>query len=430
MLSGASGLVSYGPGKHFGQTRGYLGPTKIGPFSAQQVLYVNVDSASAPLTYLISGPTSSVSYNAATGLLEATGGSVQAAPMLKWRAALARMRNAQANAKLVMFGDSTTAGSGANGTAGFAAGGRPFCPAVKLAARMRASGITAYASGVWGNPGVLTNAQIAAWDPRLAVPTWNLNTTPSGGGWLRPWVSSTATQTIVFTPVENVDTFKIWYITASGSRIFSWAVDGGGATNVDGNNAAGIMTSVTVAAGSPGSHALTITKGSGLGNSIYGVQAYDSTNKCVEVIPWGISGSRVGDGMGATAAGSDSLTFLQTFAPDFTLINLSINEWIQAGDVGTYKTNLTTLATAAKVSGDVGFMTGFPTQASSYPLGAQQAYVAAVAEVAGLTGSALHNSWGLFGSRETDTSLYADTIHPAGSGYELGYGGIASILAQ
>lgn len=346
-------------------------------------------------------------------------GELRVQPALrKWATAYGKMRNGVRNARLLLIGDSTTAGSGGNGTAGFTAGGRPFCPGVKLARALRDAGATAYASGAYGNPATLSNAQFTAWDPRFSGTGWGPATSPQAGAWLRDFTSSTATETISFTPAESVDTFVIWYITNSGSRVFSYAVDGGAATNVDANNASTLMQSVTVAAGSVGTHALTLTKVSGLGNRIYAIQAYDSTTKAIEVIPWGISGARAQDGVASTNA-YDSLTFLKTMAPDLTVINLCINEWVNAGSVASFQSNLALIVAAAQVSGDVIVQTGVPSQAATYPLATQQVYVDAAIQVGIAAGAAIDDTWRKFQSNERDASIYSDGIHPNGSGYEV-----------
>lgn len=345
-------------------------------------------------------------------------GFLQDPQFRKWSTAVAKMRNGVRNAKLVMIGDSTTAGSGSTGTAGYLSGGRATCPGVKLAKRLRDSGLPAYASGAYGPPAGLTNAQYKAWDSRIAGTGWGPQGSPLGGSWLLPMVETTAANSFSFTPSESINTFEIVYSTATNSRVFSYAVDGGAATNVEANTGTSSLATVTVNAGSVGAHTLTIAKVSGATNYIWGIRAYDSSNKCVEVMPWGISSRRAQDGIASTNP-YDALPALQYFAPDLTIINLCINEWVQAGDVATYKTNLATVIAAAQVSGDVIVQTGVPTQATTTALAVQVPYVDAAIATAIAMGAAVDDTWRKFQSRERDSSIYTDTTHPNGAGYEL-----------
>jgi len=343
------------------------------------------------------------------------------AALRKWAGALAKARSGVRNARIALFGDSTTAGSGANGTVGFGAGARSSCPSVKLARMLRDQGQTAYASAYFGNAGPLTSVQMRAWDTQIGGAGWAFFGAASGDSWLWPQSESTVSNTTTYTPTNSVDTFVIWYGTNAGSRVFSYQVDAGGTTNVDGAGTVNGLASVTVAAGAVGAHTLTIAKGSGGGNFIWGIEAYDSTVKQVQILPMGISGTRVSQAVGATAPNS-GLNALQTMAPDLTVVNLCINEWKNAGNVDTFKSNLGLLIAAAKVTGDVIVVTGVPTSIIGFPLATQKAYVDAAISVAVANGCIAVDTWRRFVSYETDTSFYTDDTHPNSAGYELMWG--------
>jgi len=54
-----------------------------------------------------------------------------------------------------------------------------------------------------------------------------------------------------FLPTEQVDTFELYYVKEPTSGVFSWSVNGGGATSINTVNASTIMgkSTITVALG-------------------------------------------------------------------------------------------------------------------------------------------------------------------------------------
>jgi hypothetical protein len=154
----------------------------------------------------------------------------------------------------------------------------------------------------------------------------------AGAGWQiaqidNPWSrgifgNSTTTNNLSFTPVGAVDTFRIWYITNAGARSFNWSVDAGGTTNID-CNSANSLAYVDCAAGAAGTHTLNIARVTG---AIYicAIQAWNSGTKCIEILNMGRSGGRASNATSSNAKPEDALNALPLFAPDLTVINLTI----------------------------------------------------------------------------------------------------------
>ena len=331
----------------------------------------------------------------------------------KWRAAIAKVRDGQSNAKLAMFGDSTSLGSGATGVAGYPAGGRAKGPVVKLAAQLNTYFCPAVSHAVIGTG---NNPSLYTWDSRFSAGAgWTMVTLNNVWG-ISAINNSTTTNALNFTPEGSVDTFVVWHTTTTGgARSFTWAIDGGATTNID-CNVAKSMASVTIPAGAAGTHTLNLSRVAG---SVYilGIQAYNSTTKCVEVLNMGRSGGRASHATSSLTEPWDALNALPLFAPDLTVINLTINEWINAGTVDAWKIHMQQIIDVAKTTGDVILMAGVPSKINQSALAYQSSFAAAAGELAAANGLPFLDVFGRFGSQESISSLYTDDIHPNGAGY-------------
>ena len=194
-----------------------------------------------------------------------------AATLKKWRTALGKVRDGQSNAKLAMFGDSTFAGSGSTGVAGYPAGGRSKGPCVKLADMLNSYFCPAVSHAVIGTG---NNSSLYTWDSRFVQGAgWNLVTLNNVWG-VSAISNGTTTNNLTFTPSGSVDTFVVWYTTTSGSaRSFNWSIDAGATTNVD-CNVAKSMASVVIPAGAAGTQRLNLGRVAG-NVYILGIQAYN-----------------------------------------------------------------------------------------------------------------------------------------------------------
>jgi hypothetical protein len=337
-----------------------------------------------------------------------------AASLKKWRTALGKVRNGTANAKLALMGDSTFAGSGSTGVAGFNSGFLTKSPGVQLASLMNSYFCPSVAHSVFGDSNI--GAAFFSVDTRFTA----------GSGWVvaqidNPWSrgifgNSTTTNNLSFTPVGSVDTFRIWYITNSGSaRSFNWSIDAGGTTNVD-CNVASSLAYVDVPAGAAGTHTLNIARVAGP-LYICAIQAWNSATKCVEVLSMGRSGGRALNATSSNAKPEDALNALPLYAPDLTVINLTINEWLNSGTTDAWKINMQQIIDVAKTTGDVVLMAGVPSKVNQAALAYQASFAVAAGELAAANGIPFLDVFGRFGSQESLAALYADDIHPNGSGY-------------
>jgi lysophospholipase L1-like esterase len=308
-----------------------------------------------------------------------------------------------ANAKILFIGDSTVAGYGA--TAGGDTGNAislswPYQLAGLLTSRPTPNTI----SSAVGNHGGLS---VSTFDTRVAVDG------QFTAGWPFYVVNSLSTGT--FTPTDTCTKIAFYYAAASGVSSFTVSVNGSvvGTVNPSGPTAVGIfqythgsaITSVVV----------TSLGSAGTEGAIY-IQAFRcySATPRLEIINAGWGDSRVAHWIQAVN-GWDALYFIDAIAPDLSIIDLTINDWNSATDLTTYSSNLQTLITRCKLTGNVILMTGNPSNTGA----AQSSYVAAVASLATSNSVPLIDIWTLWGSWASANSngWMFDALHPNAAGY-------------
>lgn len=377
------------------------------------------------------GATGSVAIGP-SGLAYASDATVLTAPAAdalrytRWRAKVAGVRDGSVSrASLFYIGDSTTNGSGGAGGSGYNAGGRTHNRPSRLAAALTKSYLPAFAHGQIATSNVLP-ATWAVFDPRFAYGTgWtggNFNNSLGKTAFFNTTtVRSGTTNAITFTPVGSVDTFEIYYEQFTSQGTWSWAIDGGTATNVNAN-AAQALGKAVVSAGSPGTHTLEVNRVSG-NITICGFRAYDSTTPHIEIVQAGCSGAFASDYNGATFQWDALNAIPNVYQPDLSIVAIGINDWSTGPQpLATYVTSLTNIVKACLVTGDVIGVTQVPTKINtspSAPLALQQQYVDAAIGVYRSLGCEVIDTWRRFQSQEAALALglMSDNQHPSGPGY-------------
>lgn len=342
----------------------------------------------------------------------------------KWRAALAKVRNGQSNAKLLCLGDSTTLGSGSTGVVGYAASGYLKNIPSKLANALNAVGIPANNNGVFGSGNIATLAALTTFDPRWSGPASWAPTDLTDSLCRYVLRNNTALTTLSFTPAEQVDTFEVFYSKSPLAAGFDLSINAGAATNYDNYNASPV-TAIATITDTLGTNTLNITRttsGVNATGSVYilGVRAYNSAVKTVEVIRAGCSGAKVQDYILQTNPWNARNMLKDSLQPDLTLICLGINDWVAQTNLTTWKTNLNSIITSAKETGDVIIVTPVPSADSVRIASVQQTYVDAIIELAETNGILCVDLWNRFGSYTVanNNGYYTDTSHPNGAGYQ------------
>jgi lysophospholipase L1-like esterase len=339
----------------------------------------------------------------------------------------AAMANPSRNAIVACIGPSTTGGQSTGAGTSQANNSWPM----QLARMLQAQGIPSGANNFFGDKAcwgqALTAANFMSGDSRVvltgsAAPT--SFATAGGAGF-----GMAATGTIAFTPPANVTKFDIYYRDAVGQN-WTWAIDGGAATTVNGAANAGTPTKITVSAGASGIHALTLAWVAGNARFI-GVVGYDDTSGRREIsfLNWGVSGATSGqliEDVDSVASRKKTWTFV---APDLCILDdLVINDWRQNVSIDTAQANLNAHIAQAKASGDV-IVTMPLWDGGNAGNTAQQDAYAAMVLATGLAADVpvldTRSAWVSYAAAN-GAGFYSDTVHPA----SVGYGVKAASLAE
>ena len=332
----------------------------------------------------------------------------------KWRLALAKSRAGIAPAKILMLGDSTTLGSGGTGISGYQSGTRAVSPAVKLATQLSSFGLNTRSDSIFG-AGNLANYG-PNYDPRFV---YDANWT-AGAASLNQHLNGTFRAAVngavmTVTPTKAWTHAKVWYPQSATQGNFKLEASDATTVFVTGNGSNALTSATLTKSGAASLRPLVITKTNATANQICGIEFWDSAVNDVRIVQCGGSGAKAGD-FSANTNPWDGLNEVTALAPDLTIINYGINDWNAATATGTFTTAIQSWITAAKVTGDVLIMTGYPTAAATTALATQQTYVDILVAQAGAGVVAL-DSWRRLGSYETAGVFYADTLHPNGFGY-------------
>lgn len=332
----------------------------------------------------------------------------------KYRTAVAKVKSGQANMKLLCLGDSTTFGDGSNNSG--VGDLKTFCYPNQLTAMFNSTGINAHCNSFMGY-GSVTFTNNKDNDPRIVVgSSWTTfgSGSPTLGATL--FTASTTTNALSFTPTVNVDTFVIYYITAVGNGVLSLDINGAGGTTQSTNAANGFAT--VTKTGTLGTNTLNIKYSSGGAVFVLGVEAYDSTKKWIDVINSGWSGAKASDlaNNGSFFAPLAAYAFL---APDLTIIMDGINDWGAGVSLSTYKTNMQTLITTGKISGDVVLVSPAPSGTAQASIATQQGFVDTMAQLSIENNVPFINWWTRMGPQASNTAMYwtANILHPNMNGY-------------
>lgn len=346
--------------------------------------------------------------------------NLKASNTLKIRAAMA---NPNRNALVACTGPSTTAGQSTGAGTSQAVNSWPM----QLARMLQAQGINAGANNFFGDKSGWGQTQNAAnfmsGDSRVvltgsAAPT-SFNTV-GGNGFA---IGAGSAGTLVFTPQGPVTKFDIYWRDGSAGNTFSYAVDGGAATNVATSGTVQVAKT-TVNAGASGTHALTLSWVVGTPR-VVGVHAYDDTGNRREIsfLNWGISGARSDQFLNDTDPTASNIKAWTAIAPDLTILgDWPINDWRQSRTVDAYAANLAAgIAQGKAVGGDVivatplwdGGVSGFTANQDAYA--ATTIAVALAADVPVMDVRSSQVSY----AAATGAGMLSDNVHPTQLGYAL-----------
>lgn len=330
----------------------------------------------------------------------------------KWGAARANVLAGVSNAKLLMVGDSTFAGTCAQPSNVNVA---PFTFPAQLALQLTANGLNASWQSRWSdNNFTASGPGLAITDSRVTMGAWIGGGNTTLGGAL---LQATATGSpFTFTPTTSVDSFDVYYPANSGQGTITLSINGGSGTAVS-ENGTFAMNKVTKT-GTLGAGTLTIQQ-SVASVFMTGIIAYNSAVKEVSVINAG-SGSAVAGTFTTNTFPFSALNVIGFLAPDLTIIDLTINDAAPPTALSTYQANLQTIITEAKISGDVILLGGVPS-VSTYATIANQTAInnmaAALAAKNSINYISMIDLWGSSAAIITASYGCGDGIHLNQAGY-------------
>lgn len=276
------------------------------------------------------------------------------APISAWVAAKSALRADSAYARVMVIGDSLTAGySGSTST-----DNRPTAWPVALAGLIANGGLPSAGQSVFGSSSMPGGA--AANDSRISLSgSWTTSGSTAGGA---AFLANGA-GTFAITPPGNWSSADIYTQSTAGSK-FNWNVDGGSNTLI---SMATAITKYTVTAGSLGAHTLNILWNAG---NVYvlGWAFYDGSGKSVLVCNAGIHGCV------ASTWGAAPKNGIGAFAPHLSLICLTINDASIPTAEATYKSAYQSIIDKCKETGDAVIIVAPPANPTWHSLSLQATF--------------------------------------------------------
>lgn len=276
----------------------------------------------------------------------------------KFRKAIARVRSNGGDAKVLCAGDSTVA---YNNTGSW--------PSV-LTKMLNGTG-AAFAQGL-AVPPYLPISNDSRWTTSGSWPT----SRGAGFGNQAGYYGNNTNGNLVFAdPTVLADRFDVYYVDNPGMGTGTFTATGGSATPIVAGSTYTIKKATISAGAASKTNTLTVTANAA-GFYVLAVEPWLST----------VSTVRVGNAGVSTTAGSDwvagdpfgGLNAIQAYAPDLTIVSLGVNDGVNGASAATYLAQMQLIATAARVSGDVIFVTPIPSQGPSQEATLEPQYRAAL----------------------------------------------------
>jgi lysophospholipase L1-like esterase len=337
-------------------------------------------------------------------------------PLTNWDAAKLAVSGGTRNAKLLFYGESTTAGAYADGSNVWT-GALALSYPVDTAASLPGAATSTY-TGTQGVPAGQQNI----YDPQFtsSASNWNIGGNGEEIGYASLF-NFTNTDPLSFVPTTPFDTLDLYYESKSILGSYTVDIDGESTTTINQDTSTDKLNEVKIST-TLGTHTIDFTRSSGYAG-ILSFATYNSAQKQITTFVAGWSGG-VAANLSSTANGpQDSLNALQFIAPDLTILMIGNNDMNASTSISTFTTDVQNIITAAKASGDIILVTDAPIAASNIggqaPLAEQQEYVNALISLAQSNGVNLVNLYQLWGSytQANANGWMANTVHPNAAGY-------------
>lgn len=352
------------------------------------------------------------------------------APLMKrWRRAVARVRDGSGRGRLLVIGDSTSMGAGA-GSGGTTNLNGAFAKSwLSALAKIPNPFVPFSLNSFVGNQGTLV--AYSTYDPRVSVGTGWTNVGAGGTLGAQLWSFATgAVGVLGFTPTSQIDTIVPFYVRQAAQGTIAVSVDSGASLGTITCTGASALLSASYTV-TKGTHTIKLTANNDGGCYVSGVLAYDSTVPGIDIIPGAWFGSKAGN-FAVTGSVWQPLAAIATYAPDLTLINLTINDSNGGTALATYITQLQQIITAAQAVGDVMLMIGIPSNTTQATDGTLAGFIAAVNNLALINGCPvldMSNRWQSYAAINP-IFPYFDNLHAGALGYQDEAQAVYDVLAR
>lgn len=345
--------------------------------------------------------------------------NARASNTLRARRMLTRVALGEGRGRILILGDSTTAGAGAGTGAVGLVGAMNKSWAKKLAVLLTSSGIPASQISLTGAQGVVSQLPYSQYDPRLALGTGWGDTigTLGGNSWL--FTSGSGVGSLVLT--ETCTHFAVFYAAGFSSGTATVTVDGGASLGTISAAGGYDMKQQTFSAGAIGPHAISINAQNNGNFMVAGIVCWDASQPGIDIIQAAQFGAttapfNVADGGSAPWA---SKAMIAEYEPDLTIIELGVNSVRSSVSAATYQSELESIVAAAKAVGDVILMDFLPDGLFT---GVEQdahitaAYSAAVSQ--GVPFFSINEAFGASKAWGQAKGFYYDDVHLFEAGYQ------------
>jgi lysophospholipase L1-like esterase len=352
--------------------------------------------------------------------------NLKASLLPNWTTVRSAVKAGSGSGKIVLLGDSTTAGYGAAGAASSYTNTQAVAPPAQLRRLLSAQGIPAEVGNFMSDSNVNTQNGVATntYDPRIVPASWTL---PAGNGFCGGSFYTSGATVFAFTPTTPFDTIDVFYASVGGAGTFTVDVDGGASLGtINCNQAADLRVQTLTCA--LGSYTINVTRASGMAY-LFGIRCRNSMASRVYVQQCAHAGGTAGT-FATSFTNFNYSNIVTELDADLTIINLGINDWVAGTSQSTFSTNLQTLITAAKTTGDVILCTPFPSSTAT-SMASQNSIVDVIHTLAASNSVPLIDNFAAEGSYAAGNAAahYWDVLHPNGLGYNLAAKRIADVLA-
>lgn len=359
-----------------------------------------------------------------------------------WRACLAKVRTAAGSCKVAIIGNSKTAGY-------VTAGYQQSYPAY-FAKRLNAIGVPALYTSWFGNQnyggdaggsGSTIVGYTAGFNAAMTwsnTSGWAVYTTTGTPGGYAPY-ATTAAGTMSFNlatqaPGQNIDQCDVYTYAAPGSGTLNVNFDGGTNTAIN-ENATSALVKTTLTATAATNHVVNVAWASGGNAYIAAIVCRLSTASNVEVYNMGWGASTTAKWVDASKPWAPAAALPNTYQPDITIIPLDTNDYTSSYNISLsqYQTNLQTIITNAKTTGDCVVVAEIPSSSgrAAYPV--QNQYHAVEQSLAAANGCLFVDVTDRWGGAYEPMNAFgwyeADGVHAKAAAYSDEGSWLADVLA-